>query len=363
MLTILNGVPGTGKTLYTVHKIRDEFLPSGRPVYVCGLEVDLDGVQQLDFAKDWVDCPEGSIVVIDEAADYFPARGASKDVPATVQEMRKHRHKGIDLWLAVQDVRDLDVAVRRQCTQYLELSRPAQGTLLTIREYPRCKHDHENTRQTGVKTWRYDKSLYGLYDSAVMHTHKFKLNGKGLFGLLLLGAAVSLIVWGGWGFYSGFLADGGSTTAAGALVNGAKDFAEIDASLYRERVSGSFGGSDGSDREFSGLWDDDAAAWVPAVSGKPWTAPVFAEYWEDEGVAPRFPEACVIFTGKTGGQSCKCWDADAVRVQVGWRLCRSYASGGFPDPRGVRADRGGSDFGGSSPGRSSGDPGVLFEGS
>lgn len=345
MFTIIQGVPGTGKSLYTVGKIRDEFLPSGRPVFVAGLNVDLEGVQTLDDATKWQECPDGSIIVIDEAADYFPTRSASKQVPEYVQAFRKHRHRGIDLWLAVQDVRDLDVAARRQCTRYLELSRPANGQLLTIREFPRCKYDHENTRQTGVTTWKYDKSLFELYDSAVMHTHKFRLHGKGLLGIVLLVASLSLLGWAGWTFYSDFLGDGGATTPVGAMSNLNEQWAASAAAggggvgdAYVERVRA--GGRGSGDRRAVSPWVNPDRSFAARIDGEPWTAPAYDSFWSKRGIAPRFPVACALRHG-SARTHCKCWDSRFVEIQeISIRKCIAYARHGFPDPRGDSSQRG-----------------------
>ena len=71
MITIRTGLPGAGKTLFTVHDyIARPPLGSApvREVYVSGIDLVPDSVPfiPLDEPTRWMDCPAGSLVIIDE---------------------------------------------------------------------------------------------------------------------------------------------------------------------------------------------------------------------------------------------------------------------------------------------------------
>lgn len=79
MFRLITGVPGAGKTLNTVHNLKDT---KDRPVYYHGIPALNLPWQEIQNPKQWhLEVPNGAIVIIDEAQKHFPARGVSKGEP------------------------------------------------------------------------------------------------------------------------------------------------------------------------------------------------------------------------------------------------------------------------------------------
>ncbi len=72
MIYLVTGVPGSGKTLFSIGMIHD-WLKEGRQVYADIEGLNIDGVEAAP--DDWRDNPEGSVVVYDECQQKFPADG------------------------------------------------------------------------------------------------------------------------------------------------------------------------------------------------------------------------------------------------------------------------------------------------
>ena len=66
MLTLITGQPGNGKSLYTISFVEAKRQAESRPVFYYGIpELTLPWTQLEDPTK-WYECPEKSIIVIDE---------------------------------------------------------------------------------------------------------------------------------------------------------------------------------------------------------------------------------------------------------------------------------------------------------
>lgn len=71
MITLMTGLPGHGKTLYCIKMVRERAEKEGRTVYFHGIkELTLPWVE-MHSPESWPDCPDGSIVVIDECQKSY----------------------------------------------------------------------------------------------------------------------------------------------------------------------------------------------------------------------------------------------------------------------------------------------------
>ena len=74
----------------------------GRPVYYSGSqlkEVTVENWHDISVGFDWADAPEGAIILLDTAhRELFPMRKVGGQVPAHVDAMSTHGHRGHDLW-------------------------------------------------------------------------------------------------------------------------------------------------------------------------------------------------------------------------------------------------------------------------
>lgn len=191
MIRLFTGLPGHGKTLRVVSELMEaRAKDSARPLYVrgiTGLTLDhatLDG-------PDWESCPDGSLIVIDEAQQVFPIR-RSGEVPSFIQALATHRHRSIDIWLITQHPSLIDSFARKLINQHTHVFRVAGGELAQIYEWGEVQDDPRSMSARELSEshlWQFPKSNYGTYSSAVMHTAKFKIPKKVIF----LGVAVVLL--------------------------------------------------------------------------------------------------------------------------------------------------------------------------
>jgi len=185
MITIRTGLPGAGKSLFALadYVVRppDGFAPS-REVFVSGVSgLDLDrlpGVTLLDVPTRWMDCPAGSLVLIDEAQRFFRPRSPGAPVPEHVSALETHRHLGIDLVLITQDPMLLDAHVRRLAGEHFHLKRAFGFNASTQYRWQECKQDprdYHAKKEAEKSRRKFPKKVYSYYKSAELHTVKKKI--------------------------------------------------------------------------------------------------------------------------------------------------------------------------------------------
>ena len=228
MITIRTGLPGAGKTLFTVHDyIARPPLGSApvREVYVSGIDLVPDSVPfiPLDEPTRWMDCPAGSLVIIDEAQRFFRNRPPGAPVPDYVAALETHRHLGIDLVLVTQDPMLIDKHVRRLAGEHFHAKRTFGLSSITMYRWQRCVDDplDFHTKKEAEKVRRkYPKKIYKCYKSAEIHTVKRKIPFRvwATFAVLL---ALGPIGWFAYHHISGmFAADVATFHPGHKLSNG-----------------------------------------------------------------------------------------------------------------------------------------------
>lgn len=206
MITLFSGVPGSGKTLRVVSelkKLRDAEAGTDnvRPIYtnIDGLS-DALGCALLEDPRGWFNLPPGSLVVIDECQRVFPPRGSATAVPEYVQRFDTHRHDGLDVWLITQHPKLIDNFVRLMVGKHHHGYRPFGMAHAVWSSWEQCNDNPATATKPLQETVKYDASVFGLYRSAEIHTHKRQLPWKKLTyigGLFLLVAAVGWYAFGG----------------------------------------------------------------------------------------------------------------------------------------------------------------------
>lgn len=176
MILLLTGQPGHGKTalgLVRAKKLKDE----GRTVYVHGvrgLNCDFYGFQQLEDPTKWEDLPDGSVVVLDECYSTFPSRAPGRAVPAHVDAMARHRHRGFDFILICQQGLQLDSFLRGLVEEHIHVRRK-WGTRAT--KLKRWTQYQGNTSVSCMDTsdWIRPAWVFKGYESTVMDTSKVRI--------------------------------------------------------------------------------------------------------------------------------------------------------------------------------------------
>lgn len=195
MITLITAVPGSGKTLYAVSLI-DKANKEGRAVYhnIDGLKPEMFDNPSIifDAPADWRDTPDGSLVIYDECqqAHLYPAnakRGLVEDERLTAMET--HRHTGHDLIFITQAPTFVHHHIRKLTGQHIHLYR-ARGVSGAVRyEWSHCcdsPNDRNEQKRSDSVMWKFPSQYYPYYQSATVHTHKFKLPNKIKMLLIIL---------------------------------------------------------------------------------------------------------------------------------------------------------------------------------
>ena len=201
MITLLTGVPGAGKTLSAIKMVlklsEDE---PNRPVYyhhIDGCSITAWNELSAEDVREWNVLPDGAIIIVDECHQIFPQR-TRMEAPAFIKALDEHRHSGYDFYLITQQPRKIDVEVRRLVGRHFHYDRRFASKRISRYEFQRCVDDPTDRREIrqAVRTGEMlDKSIFALYHSAEVHTHKFKLPFKVVMVLVLVGLVAPIGIW------------------------------------------------------------------------------------------------------------------------------------------------------------------------
>ncbi len=230
MITLVTGTPGGGKTLWTVKELVKNLIPTGRDIYtnIKKLSVPDPNVHLIDSSemRNWEEFPDGSIFIFDECQHYFPPRHATSKVPSYIEGFQTHRHRGLDFYLITQEPSLIDKAVRVLVGRHVHLYRPMGLPRSQVFEWPTVNPDPNpaHSSSSAKRTqFVFPKDLFGVYESASIHTHKLNLP----WGLLaMIGGAlfvlVIAIVW-----FSGSFIGGGGAAVAEPVPTGDPQISEV----------------------------------------------------------------------------------------------------------------------------------------
>jgi zona occludens toxin len=328
MLKLITGTPGSGKTLNTIKMVRKEtaiqqgkvFALFGatksqpveaRAVYYHGIkDINPDfGWHELtdEQALKWFDLPSGSILIFDEAYNLFPT-SAGKNPPEHVKRLAVHRHQGFDIYMICQKVTgQIDPFVKGLINEHHHFERLFGSTMVNHFVWGRCESDINSRSARSDSDHRIiplDKSLFGTYKSADVHTHKPRLPVNIIVVLVI---ALAVVVY---AFRNG--------TSVAPVSHVPVAVPQVSQAKSQNPVS--------LDKSESPL---DPLNYLPRVEGLPWTAPVY-----DSLRQPRsFPRlsGCMLNL-KTN--TCTCYTQQATKLNVPESYCLSYIqNGAFDDSR------------------------------
>lgn len=176
MITLITGVPGAGKTLYTVDEILTPVASSDRQLFVDGIP---DLLLRHDVAQDpllWPDwAPDGAMICIDEVQRVWRPEAAGKAPHPSIAALETHRHRGLDFVIMTQHPNLLHNNVRRLVGRHIHLRRTSLGVYLY--EWSECVVPDSAWKNAVVKTkWSHPKRSFGKYKSAEIHNKvKFRI--------------------------------------------------------------------------------------------------------------------------------------------------------------------------------------------
>lgn len=315
MIELFTGLPGSGKTLSVVQRVV-EARKAGRPVYSAGLEWKPEaaalGIIQLDDPLTWQDCPDGSLIVIDECQKWMPTRSAQRDPIPPIMALSEHRHRGFDFLMMTQNPAMLDVWVRRLVGRHVHVLRKFGTRTCERIIWGECVDEPQSLsmRSRGQsEMWRYPPELFKLYKSATMHTHKARIPWR----VVALPIVLALAAFGVW-WSSKYL----HQMQAQAPTVDAAEPAKASAQPRAESVP-----LQESSPPAPVTVESYMSAITPRVDGMPWSAPIF------DGAKPaQLPRiACII-----AGATCRCYTEQATRIKVRFDQCATIARYGVYRP-------------------------------
>lgn len=194
-IELRTGVPGHGKTLSMVQDLSKLLArwvthpQEARPVFVHNIKelallhlpmpvkaVSENKTGQKIVIPDWTAMPDGSLVIIDEAQDIFPARAAGSLVPDHVAWLNTHRHRGFDIWMSTQIPKFVDFQVRGLVSKHRHYRRLFGAQRSIVYEWDACSDSLSGMKNAVTTYWSFPRDTYKFYKSAEIHTkQKFKL--------------------------------------------------------------------------------------------------------------------------------------------------------------------------------------------
>lgn len=338
MIDLFTGTPGDGKTLYAWASLLTDDKYKGRQVYVCNVldpvldDPRLEGrFHLLETFADWVNCPDGSVILADEIQDphMLPKRRQSSDVPDYISLLAKHRMRGFDMIWITQAAMDVDQFARSKVDRTLHFRRLGGLPFTSIYEFKgfvNCLSHIPSSKALGIKRWFLDKKYFGLYTSAVQHTHKLRIPRP----VYVIGF-IALIVAGFWWWtyrnlhkndapvpseaQKAQLKNIGAAIAPGAVLPARDEYTTM--------------------REFAARVTKYRQSLVPVDAAHPETASMYDDIRELK-TFPKFAAAVVSESG------CKAYTQQGTPLTIPEADCREFAAIGRFDPyAGGTAESGG----------------------
>lgn len=327
MITVHTGLPGNGKTLFTISHVLKTY--KDRPIYYHGITDLVCPWIEMDDPDTWYELEEGAVIVIDEAQKIFPTVSPSAPKPPKISEFETHRHKGFDIILITQDAMLLDSRVRRLAGCHRHLMRPLGMERANVYEWQKVSkpNDYHDKQEAVRTTFKFDKSVYDLYKSSEIHTHNRQiptkpiLMGLGCFGL------VALCAYFGYGLLSKNTQENQqaqSTEPTESNYYQAQPSQEQSRALSQEQH-----------QLFEAHRIQDQFS--PVVSGHPYTAAFYRELMV-AAVLPKISGCGEVVRTRNGKTTttCKCNTQQGTTFPIELEVCQYYVENGWFDFTGTQ---------------------------
>lgn len=337
-IVLITGKPGAGKTAHMVHMmLHDPIFKNEngelRKVFtnIKGLElphIEVSSIQseqaestdeKLSFhdVHKWIKQPEnlGSIIIIDEVQDVYPARGNGSKVPENVSWLNTHRHLGVDIFVLTQDPKDIDSRLRNLVNKHLHIAKNKLG-MRTLLEWKYCANNPiVQAKDAFAKVHKIDDNVKNLYKSAEIHTVNTTKVSKWVYAIPVLLVAFPAL------FYLSYV----------LLKNGGRLKPEKqETPIVQAASQPALSSLDNVQNALHGEQQKSlkASDFVPTLAERPESKPIY------DGVrsVKQFERvAACVKGGKTG---CTCYsDQGTPLKEVTKAMCVDYATNGLPfDP-------------------------------
>ncbi len=199
MITLITGVPGSGKSLYSTKLILDLIKLKNDSIKKLQKETDSNEIEKLQVnireiyvdingfdherfgtkptPEDWRETPDGSACFYDECQQKFGPDGGGRSKNPVIQAFEVHRHTGHDIYLITQRERLLHPNIRDLVGKHFHIQRQFGSKTVKIfsRDEVISTSSTAALNRCDMVPWQYDKKLFDVYQSATVHTHKFQM--------------------------------------------------------------------------------------------------------------------------------------------------------------------------------------------
>lgn len=183
MIYWFTGQPGHGKTLHGIDQALD-WVAEGRLVYACNIrEFDYAKASMLEMTpeqfRDWPNfLPDGACAIVDEAYEHnmLPKRPPGSKVPEYVQQLAKHRHRGIDfIFICQSPAKQCDDFTHDLIERHVHVRRRFGLPFAHLRIFDRYERNPEKAHPLILKRVKLPKRPMGLYKSTEVDTTEKKI--------------------------------------------------------------------------------------------------------------------------------------------------------------------------------------------
>ena len=307
MINLVTGLPGAGKTLWTLGIVDALAKKDNRTVYYYGIpDLILDWVL-MESPEDWINLPENSIIVIDECQTSFRPRAASVKPPPFIAEFETHRHKGLDFFLLTQHPMLVDGNIRRLAGKHFHVIRFYGFQKSTVHEFQSVRDNVDKNQKNSISThFIFPKEVFKWYKSAETHTMKKRIPMRIVMIIILPMLLIGAIYY-GIGVFKSF------STKPNELLAQKSTAANI--------ANGSQNTNPNKTTNSPVLTY--VTARIPVVADMPFTAPAYDKITEP--VRAPYPAACLLSKSK----GCVCYTDQATKFPLSQSSCKQIVDGGI----------------------------------
>lgn len=336
MIYWFTGQPGHGKTLNAIEKLL-EFKAKGRIVYACNVrkfDYHATGVLEMtpEQFKDWPNfLPDGAVALVDEAYEHgmLPKRPPGSQVPHHVEQLAKHRHRGLDfIFVSQSPDKQCDQFVQDLIEEHVHVRRMFGSNTVQLRIFDKYQSQAEKAPpiRTKLIPLLRGKKAVGTYESTEMDTMQRRV--PWYYWAMILGIPLALglfyYVFGGIRERLG----GGDKAPASAQTTGAASAS-----------SGEGNGASATVAEAAATMTTEqyVASFQPRIPSQPWSAPVYDGKLNLSSEPPRiFCMASAPGYVNDGAyrenSTCTCLTEQGTRYQLEQAVCVQVARVGQYEP-------------------------------
>jgi len=311
MLHLITGVPGAGKTSFTL----DFFLKiENRPKYatpVNGLDYAKHNIEKIDSLEEWPNLPDGAVIFCDEAQQFLRPKRKDAVSPEWITDFETHRHRGMDFYVTTQHPMFIDIHFRRLVGEHIHYHRAYGSRLIAQRTWQRCVDDpneYHATQEAEIKHVSLPKHIFNEYKSTTVDTHKFKVPRKLLIAGVVLLVLASVSAYSDFGLIEKYGLDRDSVTQQKNTGSDPDLKPTLDNGLYSASLANA------EDKPLT------IADMTPVLPTMPYTSPYYKDVAQPV-TFPRFAGCMRSFHKAKQKEVCRCVTQQGTTLSVPLDQC------------------------------------------